>query len=200
MPRCSSKRVTKPQFHDRREVCSHQTTVNVQVLLLLIGRIFQRDPTYIVALVRSSVYINAISNRLAAASPRSQFLGMVVGNSVSNLVDKDKRLNFSMDSLNDADAEVLQSLITCNDDIGSIETLADSKTPQTPHDSVNIGKRRGKQIVPEPVSTSKVMAIEEIHESGGDDDIPVYAKPDSDEEDEDEDPTLVQRNKPTAPV
>jgi telomere length regulation protein len=95
---------------------------------------------------------------------------------------------------------MLQSLINCNDNIGNIRTLADDKTPKPSHDSVAIGKKHGRHTLPGHVSTSEAMAVEEIHEAGGDDDIPGYAKPDSDEEDEDEDPTLVQRNKPTAPV
>ncbi|KAI9720016.1 MAG: hypothetical protein M1812_003142 [Candelaria pacifica] len=52
--------------------------------------------------------------------------------------------------------------------------------------------------------SSKIISIEEIeddedHEVSSEDLIP-YEKPDSDPDDEDEDPTLVQRNKPKAPV
>ncbi|KAI9698436.1 MAG: telomere binding protein [Candelina mexicana] len=53
-------------------------------------------------------------------------------------------------------------------------------------------------------STSKIISIEEIEDDEEDDvssdDLIPYEKPDSDPEDEDEDPTLVQRNKPTAPL
>ncbi len=51
---------------------------------------------------------------------------------------------------------------------------------------------------------SKIVSIQEIEDEEEDgvssDELTPYEKPDSDPEDEDEDPTLVQRNKPTAPV
>ena len=155
--------------------------------------------------MQSSIYIKAISNRLAASSPRSQFLGMVVGTAVSELVDsEEKRMHFSMQEIDSEEGLWYRSLCKFNDTIGSLDDfravtlhgkqlLAKSPTKEQP---------RSKIAPPKPsITTSKVISIEEVDENGSEDeDIPVYEKPDSDPEDEDEDATLLQRNKPVAPV
>jgi telomere length regulation protein len=56
-------------------------------------------------------------------------------------------------------------------------------------------------VVPSGTSTSRIIElVDDDVVDEDDDDILPYAKPDSDPEDEDEDPTLVERNKPKAPV
>lgn len=157
-------------------------------------------------MVQSSLYIRAISNRLDAPSPRSQFLGMVVGTAVSELIDvEDKRMKFSMSEIDDANGMWYRSLCKHNDVIGSLEDLkalalrtgkgfakAASKQPRMKKEPV---------VKQKPTTESKIVSIEEVTDSEDeDDDLPIYEKPDSDEEDSDEDATLVQRNKPTAPV
>ena len=157
---------------------------------------------------RSSVYINAISNRLAASSPKSRFLGMIVGATISNLIDStDKRMIFSSEEIDSAEGRWYQSLIRLIDSVGSIGDLISlpsaekslSKTKLT-----NRGKITNTNTEKKSNVTSKIISIEELEEDDNettseDDDIPTYEKPDTDE-DEDEDPTLVQRNKPLAPV
>ena len=157
-------------------------------------------------MVQSSVYIRAISNRLAAASPRSQFLGMVVGTAVSELVDADdKRMKFSMTEIDDDDGMWYRSLCKHNDVIGSMEDLkaVASRTVKGFAKAASKQSRMEKEpTVKHKLATeSKIISIEEIADSGDeDDDLPMYEKPDTDEEDSDEDATLVQRNKPTVPV
>jgi telomere length regulation protein len=158
--------------------------------------------------MRSGAHLSAISNRLAASSPRARFLGMVVGEALSSLVDKgDKIMDFKMDEMKSPEAMWYKGLVIVSDTIGALDPIktqspakvAKKTPPQSAHRS---------EATPKPVQGgSKILAIEEVEESGNEDDqesdnsglIP-YAKPDSDEEDSDDDPTLITRNKPTAPV
>ena len=157
-------------------------------------------------LSRSSLYLNAVSNRLAASSQRARFLGMVVGTAISELADpKDKRMAFSTDEMDSSDGQWYRSLIRVNDPLGSIEYLKSASTP-LPEPYIKPSRpskssTSGKSMEPAKPS-SKIISIEEIDDSSGSEaeDLPMYEKPDTDPEDEDEDPTIVQRNRPTAPV
>ena len=181
--------------------------VNTQLLLLLFGRLHHFDNEYLINISKSSIYLNAISNRLAASSPRSQFLGMVVGNSVSDAVDaKDKRLNFSIDEGEHSDAKWYAGLIKVKDSMGSISDLKVvgdlHSTGHKNKPTQKSGNGQSKKAEPVQKSTSKIIAIEEIMNDSDREDynLPVFAKPDSDPEDSDDDPTVVERNKPSAPV
>ena len=174
---------------------------------MLAGYSYRQDPKALADLSRSSVYLNAISNRLAASSPRARFLGMVLGNAVSELIDaKDKRMVFSTEELSSPDGHWYKNLTKVNDAIGLIKDLKPveassakslGKKPKPETSNVKPGK-----LTKPPNASSKILSIEEINDSSEteSDDLPMYEKPDSDLSDEDEDPTLVQRNKPTAPV
>ena len=173
---------------------------------MLAGYAFRADETFLMHLSRSSIYLNAISNRLAASSQRARFLGMVVGTAFSELVDpKDKRMAFSTDEMNSPDGQWYRSLTSVKDSVGSIKDLKIESTPSIKSSnqlskSVNSNSStRSKKIAQ---STSKIISIEELNDSSESEieDLPMYEKPDSDPEDEDEDPTLIQRDRPTAPV
>lgn len=173
----------------------------IQDLMLMIGYAFRADAAYVLKLSRTSAYINAVSNRLSASSTRAQFLGMILGSAVSELVHPtDQQMRFTMEELNDSAGLWYKSLISTYDQIGSIHDL-------------KVAKGKGLKVVPKPehkpqndklsisANNSKIIAIEELDDTDSeDDDLPVYEKPDSDAEDSDDDPTTVQRNKPTAPV
>src|SRR6266516_2309213 len=159
-------------------------------------------------LARSSLHLNAISNRLSATSPRARSLGIFVGITISQLIDKpDARMTFSMDVANSTEAKWYISLTGIKDGVSSIQNLKKYESGK----GVRHGSRNQKNAsskVPkkgQPVA-SKIVTIEEIDNEGGvgdgsdDDDLVAYQKPDSDEEDDGDDPTIVQRNKPTAPV
>ena len=174
---------------------------------MLAGYSYRQDPKALADLSRSSVYLNAISNRLAASSPRARFLGMVLGNAVSELVDaKDKRMVFSTEELSSPDGHWYKNLTKVNDAIGLIKDLKPVQASSTKF----LGKRpkpetsniKSAKLTKPPNASSKIISIEEINDSSEAEpnDLPMYEKPDSDLSDEDEDPTLVQRNKPTAPV
>ena len=132
---------------------------------------------------------------------------MLVGTAVSELVDTEgKRMKFSMEELDSADGKWYRSLTTIEDKVGTIEDLK-IDLPQAK--KLPAGKGRIPKAVKQHDTTSsnadavsRVIAIEEVkdHIESEDEDIVMYEKPDSDASDEDEDPTLVQRDRPSAPV
>ena len=175
-----------------------------QILLMISGYYFRADQSHLKELSRSSDYLNAVSNRLGASSPRAKFLGMVVGTAVSELVDqKDRQMKFGSDDLNSPDGLWYRSLPKINDTIGSLADLkVTTVMPTKPPTKTGKPKTKSKKSTVATRPASKVISIEEINDDpdSEDEDLPMYQKPDSDPSDEDEDPTLVQRDKPTAPV
>jgi len=120
---------------------------------------------------------------------------------VSRIMDEpDKRLNFSNDEIDGTEGKWYQSLIDVQDDLGAITDLQSTNSLSASRKSAR------KTDLSHPVTslakpTTKIVAIEEMSSSESEeDDLPRYQKPDSDEEDSDEDPTVINRNKPTAPV
>lgn len=175
---------------------------------MVAGYVHRSDPGYLTGVARSSVYLNAISNRLAASSQRARLLGMIVGSTISEMIDpSDKRLAFSNEEMDNAEMGWYRSLFKVQDHIGSVD---DIKSPfvATAHRHTKlktVEHKGGKQLGPvlnKSTTISKIISIEEIDDEveSEDEDLAMYDKPDSDEDDEDEDPTLIQRNKATAPV
>jgi telomere length regulation protein len=124
---------------------------------------------------------------------------MAVGTAISNLIDKpDQKMSFGIEEMNSPEALWYKSLTGVQDRIGSISNLKTSKIDEIKNEKAtgSTVSRAKQPMEPKP----KVVHIEETENGDEDDGLIPYGKPDSDEEDEDEDPTLVQRNKPTAPV
>lgn len=174
---------------------------------MLAGYAYRADKKSLMILARSSVYLNAISNRIAASSQRARFLGMAVGTAMSKLVNsEDKRMIFSAEELNSSNGQWYASLATVNDTIGSISDLKPAQIPLTKTSGKKAALTMRNTKPPKPTkapnTSSKIISIEEIEDSSEpeEEDLPMYEKPDSDLSDDDEDPTLVQRNRPTAPV
>ena len=133
---------------------------------------------------------------------------MVVGSSISELLDEPgKRLNFGPEDSRDIDWSFYKTLLDITDKMGNIVDLqTDFKSPNTTTRTFTKASatRNGTSNGRKAPASSKVVKIEEIYsesesESESEDDLPTYAKPDSDPSD-DEDPELIVRNKPTAPV
>ena len=183
-----------------------QQEFNAQILLLLVGYISRADNAYLVETSKSSMYLNAISNHLASTSPRAHFLGMVVGTAVSDLVDsKDKRMNFSSAEMDGPDGQWYRNLTSVQDRFGSIKDVSLASSLHTKPDLEKASALTSTKKKPKaegPIKGgSKVIAIQELNDrSSEEDDIPTYAKPDSDPEDSDDDPELMQKAKPMAPV
>ena len=160
-------------------------------------------------LLRSGTYLTAISNRIASTHPRARFLGMAVGEALSALIDnKAKKLDFHMDETDTEEAQWLKSLTAVSDAVGPMEPLLSRKRPDAPAPPRTARARpkpkAGKphaQAKPSVAEPAPRAIIEEIDSSSDEDDeqFSPMAKG-SDAEDSDDDPTLIQRNKPKAPV
>ena len=182
-------------------------SVNTQILLLLVGHVHRSDTTFLSAVSKSSVYLSGISNHLAASSPKVRFLGMVVGSTVSEILDEPtKQLKFKAEDSESVEWRWYKGLVSIDDQLG---TIADLKPKSKPLENAIMKagqKSSGPKATPQLASgsTSKIVSIEEIEdgseEEEDEDDLPIYEKPDSDPSDDDKDPELVQRNKPIAPV
>ena len=180
--------------------------MNTQVLLVVAGYIHRSEPQQLAELARSSAYLNAISNRLSASVPRSTVLGMIVGTAISELVDpKERRMNFDSEDVRSAEGQWYRSLTKLQDSIGLVSKMK-AAIPMSKKkklkSEVEINNGKPSKTVAHPTSSTKVVSIEEIESRSGseEDGLPMYEKPDSDASDSDEDPTLVRRDKPSAPV
>ncbi|KZF26020.1 hypothetical protein L228DRAFT_279274 [Xylona heveae TC161] len=101
-----------------------------QVVLLVAGYIHRSNPMHLFTMARSSIHINSISNRLAASSLRARFLGMVVGVSISELVDKpDKQMKFGTEELETDEAKWYKNLVHVDDKIGTLDDLKSTLHP-----------------------------------------------------------------------
>lgn len=129
---------------------------------------------------------------------------MVVGEALSGLVhSKETKLDFKMDEMDTDEAEWYKSLIQISDRVGPLDPLRELFTSLKPASKTKPA-RRSKTSAQQPRKppNQSEFVIEEIEddEEGEDPDLVPYAKPDSDAEDSDDDPTLINRNKPKAPV
>jgi telomere length regulation protein len=129
---------------------------------------------------------------------------MVVGEAITGLYEKgDKKLDFHQEETNGEEGLWYKGLVYVEDKPGPFEVLrAQTSTqevqPKAVKPAVQPTKPQHKRQVRTP---TQGFIIEELDDDESeDDDLVPYAKPDSDEEDSDDDATLVQRNKPKAPV
>ncbi|KAJ3522171.1 hypothetical protein NM208_g12973 [Fusarium decemcellulare] len=185
-----------------------QQYVHTQILLLSAGYVHRISPLKLTLLLRSSTYMSTISNRIGATQTRAQFLGLVVGESLSALIDDSKKkLDFKMEETDTEEAQYLKSLTKVSDEIGPIDPILSDPglkaepQPRKPTATPNSTQKKPKQNKKPLITEAKPKAIiEEVDSSDEeDDDLAPYSK-DSDPEDSDEDATLVQRNKPKPPV
>ncbi|GAW14303.1 hypothetical protein ANO14919_037040 [Xylariales sp. No.14919] len=182
-----------------------QQEAHAQVLLLSAGYVHRLTPIRLTVLMRSSVYLNAISNRLAESQSRARFLGMTVGEALSGLVHaKDTKLDFKMEEMATEEADWYKSLVYVSDRAGPLDPLRTSIPPSQPRSSNKPARPAKRQTPPRPrnIPAKSGFVIEEVEDDGEQDDpdLVPYAKPDSDAEESDDDPTLINRNKPKAPV
>ena len=150
---------------------------------------------------RSGIFLNAISNRLAAANTQSRFLGMIVGTAISQLIEQPgKALRFDLEEMESEEATGYLNLVKTKDKLGSLDSLNPQKETepktQKPDKVPSVTPSQ-----PRPSQQSKIVAIEEIDDEDEDDveEIP-YENPDADESDSEDDPTVANQQKPTPPV
>ncbi|KAL9093793.1 MAG: hypothetical protein Q9159_000095 [Coniocarpon cinnabarinum] len=170
-----------------------------RALLLLAGAVHRHTPMAVFVLAHSSTQTEGTSARLNSTSPRVRFLGMAVATTISQHVDKpETKLNHKFEGEEQDEYNNLNALFKIEDGIGSLDdVLIPSNSSSLDEQALVIIPAQRKAQKPKPTkSTAKIQVVEE----DDDDDLLPHAKPDSDPEDEDEDPTLVQRKKPKAPV
>ncbi|KAJ4271719.1 telomere binding protein [Fusarium torreyae] len=184
-----------------------QQDVHTQILLLAAGYVHRVSPMKLTLLMRVGTYMTTISNRIGATQARTQFLGLVVGESLSALIDdKKKRLDFKMEETNTEEAQQLKNLTKISDPIGPVDPiLSDLETQPAPQPRKSATPSKTAQKKPKQKKKSAVTEvkpkaiIEEVDSSDEGGDLAPYSK-DSEPEDSDDDATLVQRNKPKPPV
>ncbi|TQN74113.1 DNA replication checkpoint protein tel2 [Colletotrichum shisoi] len=181
-----------------------QQQVHAQVLLLSASYVNKLSPLKLRMLMRSSSYLNTVSNRIGASQEKARFLGMVIAEALSGLVDgSDKKLDFKTEELATDEAKFYKDLTKTLDNTGPIDPLitlpkGEQKTQQP------APKASRPKPAPKPklaAAASSKFIIQEVSDSESEDEgLVPYAKTADDAEDSDEDATLVRRNKPKAPV
>lgn len=173
-----------------------------QTLVVSAGYVHRTQPMFLTMMVKSTYHVNGMSNRIVAASARARFLGMAVGIAISNMVDKPElQLKFELEGAELEESNWYQQLTKINDRVGSIQDLASGSNIVVPNSSTPRTKARPALKASEFATTQGPRVIEILSDDEEeDDDLLAYEKPDSDPEDDTDDPTAVNRNKPTAPV
>lgn len=191
-----------------------QQEIAARVLLLSSGYLHRRFPMFVFTIARSSEHTHGISNRLAASSSRARWLGMIVGMALSELIDKpESRMVFDNDQIRNDETKWYLQLVHVDDKPGLLQDLRDILKE---HETAEVQtrrshlpdrrKRKQSSKTEEPKAKGKqqasfkILSIVELDDEKEEDDLLPYAKPDSDPEDSEEDPTLIRRNKPRAPV
>jgi telomere length regulation protein len=130
---------------------------------------------------------------------------MIIGTGISGLIEEpDKALKFDIEEMRGEEADWYLNLTKVEDEVGSSESIRTLQRalPTKPEPIRSKPLPKSKPV--QHHGTSKIVAIEEIEdtdeEEDEDDDLMPYEKPGDDPYDSDEDPTLIQRNKPIAPV
>ena len=129
---------------------------------------------------------------------------MVFGSTISEVVDEPgKRLDFTAEETDGVEWQWYKDLSIEKTEIGPISNLRlrqkQSKATQQRQggNKALVESKAGSKSSQD--QSSKIMGIDEMTDET-EADLPIYQKPDSDPEDDDDDPELVQRNKLTPPV
>ncbi|RAK93212.1 hypothetical protein BO79DRAFT_187566 [Aspergillus costaricaensis CBS 115574] len=189
-----------------RDLEKKQFSANAQVVLLAAGYLQRLDAAAMMFIGRTGLFLNTVSNRLAASSPRARFLGMLIGTTISQLIEQQgKGMRFDLEEMESDEAHWYLDLAKVHDAVGSIESVDSLRGPATkPTEKPTKIRTSATDTPKKDTRRAKIVAIEEINDSDQEDeedeDLIPYEKPDEDPSDSDDDPTLVQRNKPTAPV
>lgn len=184
-----------------------------QLLLIACGYVYRKQPMFLFTIAKSSSQMHGVSNRLNSTSPRARWLGMIVSMTVSRLTDKKgSQLSFTDSTMETPEAKWFQQLVQVDDEVGRLEDLRNSNSDldysqrRVATQNKSIPKHGGKPTskttpIAKHTTIPSGLRIVELNSDDEDgDDLVPYAKPDSDPEDDDEDPTLIQRHKPKAPV
>ncbi|KAK5087899.1 telomere binding protein [Lithohypha guttulata] len=199
---------TLTTFSDKLQIQHAATTQQehlAQTILLVIGYLNRQNRITLKQDPIPTLVMRSVSNRLASSVPQTRLLGMIVGVGMSRCVDEpDKVMDFHVEEMETAEVKEMLGLVDVEDQIGELEGLK-----HLPHslttDNRALQKRKSTSLKPSNTkklqATSKIMTIEEVSSSSDDeDDLVPYQKRLDDPEDSDEDPTLVNRDKPRPPI
>ena len=133
---------------------------------------------------------------------------MTIAVAVSRLVDPaDKVMDFGSEEMQAESVQRMLDLVNKNDEPGNVEDLRSMKgakdlpVVEEPAEDGKQAKKASSQRQSTKLQTSKIISIEEVEDGDDEDeDLIPYGKPDDDPSDSDEDPTLINRYKPSAPV
>lgn len=133
---------------------------------------------------------------------------MVVASAISQMCDtKDLKLMFEFDERLKLDVDrylyltkVPERVKVLKDFTLELELFGQKSSPTTSPADMKTSKPRAKKNVVALRSKADIVAIPPPEVSTLEADMKPYSKPDSDPEDDDDDPTLIRRDKPTAPM
>ncbi|KAI6249814.1 DNA replication checkpoint protein tel2 [Erysiphe necator] len=193
------------QFGDHlyiRHTPTLQQEAHCQILLLTAGCVHRHSPLRIRIIVKSGANLSLVSNRLASSSNRARFLGMIVGEALSTLVDKDEnRMDFKIAEMNNSEAKWYKSLIEVVDSVGTLCFLVSKEMARNVKKAAILEHEQTIRPMPLKLIEFKNLKIEEADHGGRElDGLDIYSKPDSDPDDSDDDPTLINRKKLSTPV
>lgn len=182
-----------------------QQEVHAQVLLLSAGYLQRLAPMKLALQVKSGSFMHMVSKRLEASQTRARLLGMIVGEALSQLVEKsDKKLDFKMEETKSDEAMWYKRLVEVSDAIGSADLLRSGQEQIQEKQKKFSRPSQETKPIPKPASTkSEAKSIIEVVDSDEDmeDDIIPLKKPEEDEVDSgDDDPETTRRDRPKAPV
>ncbi|RKF62375.1 DNA replication checkpoint protein tel2 [Erysiphe neolycopersici] len=181
-----------------------QQEVHCQVLLLTAGYIHRESPLRLRMIVKSGSSLSLVSNRLASSSNRARFLGMVVGEVISALVDKDEnKMDFKTGETSSSEAKWYKSLTKVVDSVGTLKNLKlKGVTKNLKHLAISDHKKTAEpsSVKSKDLENKLVANVKMERKDLESDGLDIYTKPDSDPEDSDDDPTLINRNKLIMPV
>ncbi|KAF2468184.1 uncharacterized protein BDR25DRAFT_290857 [Lindgomyces ingoldianus] len=181
-----------------------------QTLAISCGYVQRSVPMFLTMTAKSSYHVAGMSNRIGASSPRARYLGMAVGTAISRIVDKPElQLKFDLEGNEAVEAKWYQRLTQVDDRIGSIKDLKARELMSAPREK-SPDQRKYLSSTEGTVKASDKPTITEINgpriveilsdPEDEDDDLIPYAKPDSDPEDDGDDPEMLDRKKLTAPA
>ncbi|KAF1999545.1 hypothetical protein P154DRAFT_620965 [Amniculicola lignicola CBS 123094] len=182
-----------------------------QTLAITCGYVQRSQPMFLTMMAKSSYHVMGMSHRIGATSPKARFLGIAIGTAISKMVDKpDLQLKFDLEGEEASEAMWYQHLTGVKDKVGQIKDLKSHDMKDVTRLKASTHERRGFKRSAQSAKPSNMPAVAEItgpriveildDSSDEDDDLVAYGKPDSDPEDDADDPTEINRNKPTAPV
>lgn len=184
-----------------------------EIILLSVGHLNRTRPDQLKKIYRSSLYLNCVSNRLGASGTRARYMGMIIGTAISSVLDQpDKSLKFPIAEMDSMETIEWLSLAKLQDSIGSIGELQEfyenqgTNAPQPVAAAIRRGNSKHAELQERGSGLTHHHAIvDEIREPKNKadenaDGLSAYDKPDEDPPDSDEDPTLVNREKPSAPL